>query len=386
MLRTWQEWAFGSGGFGLNPYSGTWFDTVLFSARRVLQGFFWACVAGIPLGIWIGWSALAAAAIDPLIQLLRPIPITAWLPFSIAVFGIRDIGAVFLIALGAFYPIVVNTTHGARDIGRNLIRAARMMGAGARPPAAVVFPVGAAVDLHRPAAGPGRRLDGGHRGRDGRREVRPRLRAVGRLLRRPHGHGAWPTWSRSACSGFLSDRLISWSRTCVLHWRTLRVVRPTPMSATVIRERRRKTYAGRSRCVALEDIDLAMRDGEFVALLGPSGCGKSTLLNIVAGFEQPTRGAVHDRRRSRSRDPGPDRGVVFQEPALFPWLTVLRQRRVRPAHAAGQARRRVPQRAATSSSWSGCDGFEATIPAELSGGMKQRVGIARVLVRARGCC
>ena len=49
VLKTWQEWAFGSGGFGLNPYSGTWFDTVLFSTRRVVQGFFWACVAGIPL-------------------------------------------------------------------------------------------------------------------------------------------------------------------------------------------------------------------------------------------------------------------------------------------------------------------------------------------------
>jgi NitT/TauT family transport system permease protein len=61
---------------------------------------------------------------------LRPIPITAWLPFSIAVFGIRDMGAVFLIALGAFYPIVVNTAQGARDVERNLIRAAMMMGAG----------------------------------------------------------------------------------------------------------------------------------------------------------------------------------------------------------------------------------------------------------------
>ena len=93
------------------------------------EGFAVAVLVAVPLGILIGWSAGVARTFDPLIQGLRPIPITAWLPFSIALFGIRDMGAVFLIALGAFYPIVVNTTHGARDVGRNLIRAARMMGA-----------------------------------------------------------------------------------------------------------------------------------------------------------------------------------------------------------------------------------------------------------------
>ena len=117
---------------GLNPYSGTWADTILFSARRVLQGFLTAVVIGVPLGVIIGWSRLTARMVDPMIQGLRPIPITAWLPFSIALFGIRDMGAVFLIALGAFYPIVVNATHGARDIRLNLVRAARMMGAGNR--------------------------------------------------------------------------------------------------------------------------------------------------------------------------------------------------------------------------------------------------------------
>lgn len=130
VVATWHIWAFGAGGFGLNPYSGTWGPTVLFSARRVAEGFVVAVLIGVPVGILIGWSRLVARMTDPLIQGLRPIPITAWLPFSIAVFGIRDAGAVFLIALGAFYPIVVNATHGARDIRLNLVRAATMMGAG----------------------------------------------------------------------------------------------------------------------------------------------------------------------------------------------------------------------------------------------------------------
>jgi NitT/TauT family transport system permease protein len=132
VAATWWDWAFGARGMGLNPYLGTWAETVLFSARRVFTGFAAAIVLGVPIGIMIGWNRLVAGAVDPLIQSLRPIPITAWLPFSIAVFGIRDAGAVFLIGLGAFFPIVVNATAGARDTPKNLIRAARMMGASER--------------------------------------------------------------------------------------------------------------------------------------------------------------------------------------------------------------------------------------------------------------
>ncbi|MGA0596134.1 ABC transporter permease [Enterovirga sp. CN4-39] len=125
----WKVWAFGQSGLGLNPYSGTWASNVMFSAQRVGQGFALATLVGIPLGILIGWNRLAAGSFDPLIQMLRPIPITAWLPFSIAVFGIQSMGAVFLIALGAFYPIVINATAGARGVEKNWIRAALMMGA-----------------------------------------------------------------------------------------------------------------------------------------------------------------------------------------------------------------------------------------------------------------
>jgi NitT/TauT family transport system permease protein len=128
--QAWKVWAFGSTGLSLNPYSGTWLANLVFSAERVGKGFVAAILVAVPVGLAIGWNRIASGALDPTVQLLRPIPITAWLPFSIAVFGIRDLGAVFLIALGAFYPIVVNTAQGARDVERNLIRAAMMMGAG----------------------------------------------------------------------------------------------------------------------------------------------------------------------------------------------------------------------------------------------------------------
>jgi NitT/TauT family transport system permease protein len=128
----WITWAFGPPGLGLNPYAGTWLAAVWFSTQRVAHGFALAILVGVPLGVVIGWSKLVAAVMDPTIQWLRPVPITAWLPISIAIFGIRDFGAVFLITIGAFYPIVVNTTQGARDVDRNWIRAALMMGAGRR--------------------------------------------------------------------------------------------------------------------------------------------------------------------------------------------------------------------------------------------------------------
>ena len=129
VLEGWHAWIFGQAGLGLNPYLGTWVANVQYSTMRVAQGFLLAALIGVPLGLLIGWSRLVSQMIDPLIQSLRPIPITAWLPFSIAVFGIRDVGSIFLIFLGGFYAIVVNTTQGAHDVDRNLVRAALMMGA-----------------------------------------------------------------------------------------------------------------------------------------------------------------------------------------------------------------------------------------------------------------
>lgn len=125
----WYVWTFGSSGMGLNAYSGTWVANVQNSAKRVFQGYALAILIGVPLGTLIGWSQSVARVLDPTVQALRPIPITAWLPFSIAVFGIRDMGAIFLIAFGAFYPIILNSAHGARDVNKNLIRAALMLGA-----------------------------------------------------------------------------------------------------------------------------------------------------------------------------------------------------------------------------------------------------------------
>lgn len=129
VFLTWVDWIFGlEDGLAGRYYSGTWVEHTLTSGRRVLYGFGVAAVVGVVAGILIGWFSILEALFDPVVQLLRPIPVTAWVPFTIIIFGLHEAGAYFLIALGAFFPIVVNTTAGAQRAPRLLVHAALMLG------------------------------------------------------------------------------------------------------------------------------------------------------------------------------------------------------------------------------------------------------------------
>ena len=137
-----------------------------------------------------------------------------------------------------------------------------------------------------------------------------------------------------------------------------------------------KEYQGRNgKTIALNGVSLDIKENEFICVVGPSGCGKSTLLNIIAGLLEPTSDTVSlDGKVIEGT--GVERGVVFQQYALFPWRTVLKNvmfplemKKVPKDEAEAIARKYIKS--------VGLEGFEKSFPKELSGGMKQRVAIAR---------
>ena len=206
VLSAWYEWIFGQAGMGLDVYKGTWLANVQYSASRVAVGFVMAMVVAIPLGLMIGWSRITAVMLDPMVQMFRPIPITAWLPFSIAAFGITNMGSI---------------SQGARDVDKNLVRAALMMGAS---------PWTLLMRVILPAALPniftGMRLG---LGIAWTAVVAAEMVAVKSGL----GYVLWDAYyvgrmdivfadmASIGMMGFLSDRLIIWIERRVLTWRLL---------------------------------------------------------------------------------------------------------------------------------------------------------------------
>src|SRR5258708_34737997 len=140
----------------------------------------------------------------------------------------------------------------------------------------------------------------------------------------------------------------------------------------------RKSYTKNDQALQILDVErFAAREGEFITIIGPSGCGKSTFLHIMGGFIAAEAGAIRVYGRDVS-GPGPDRGMMFQEFALFPWKTVA-------GNVAWGLETRCPSRAELEAvvqrqlEMTGLADFRNHYPAELSGGMKQRVALARVL-------
>ncbi len=139
-----------------------------------------------------------------------------------------------------------------------------------------------------------------------------------------------------------------------------------------------KRFAGPAGdVVALQDAQLSVAAGEFVCLIGASGCGKSTLLRIIAGFETATEGGVVVRGKP-VKGPGPERGMVFQDYGLFPWLSVRRNIGFGP-ESRGKGRQEVAEITGRFLDMIGLAAFADAYPHQLSGGMKQRIAIARVL-------
>ena len=137
-----------------------------------------------------------------------------------------------------------------------------------------------------------------------------------------------------------------------------------------------KKFNGRNgEMVALNGVDMDIHENEFICVVGPSGCGKSTLLNIIGGLETPTEGKVLVDG-AEVTGPGPDRGIVFQQYALFPWLTVEKNVQF-GLKLQGKSKEEAEELAHKYLKMVDLEGFAKAYPNQLSGGMKQRVAIAR---------
>ena len=134
------------------------------------------------------------------------------------------------------------------------------------------------------------------------------------------------------------------------------------------------------RFVALQNVNLQVKKGEFVSIIGHSGCGKSTVLNLVAGLYTPTQGVLLCNNREIA-GPGPDRGVVFQNHSLLPWMTCFENVYLAVERVFGDKENKAALRDRTQAALAmvGLTHAEKKLPGEISGGMKQRVGIARAL-------
>src|SRR5207245_2155539 len=209
---------------------------------RVFVGFAIGAGLALPLGLWMGARHRVYELFNPIVQLLRPIPPIAFIPLAILWFGLGNPPAFFLISLGAFFPVLMNTIAGVRSVDAIYVRAAQNLGA----PARTLF-----WRVRLPGAMP---------------SILSGVRV---------GIGVATSGVRKECGSI----------------------------------------------VALDRIDLDVAAGEFVCLLGPSGCGKSTLLNAIAGFTRPSAGEILAFGK-RVVQPEPARAMVFQEYALFPWMTV----------------------------------------------------------------
>ncbi|WP_333827525.1 ABC transporter ATP-binding protein [Pararhodobacter sp.] len=153
---------------------------------------------------------------------------------------------------------------------------------------------------------------------------------------------------------------------------------PARAEAIGIRDLTRRFGTGADEVVALDQVNLSVAESEFIAIVGPSGCGKTTLLKILAGLDQPTSGEAR-LRGTKITGPRKDIGIVFQSPVLFPWRTVL-DNVMLPVDVQKLNRSEGRARAEGLIEMVGLSGFANRYPSELSGGMQQRVGLARALV------
>ena len=366
-----------------DAYAGRFWGDLSASLGRVGSGYLLAVIPGVALGLASGRSPALASLLSPIINGVRAVPGISWLPLALLWLGIGFRATVFLIALAGFFPAYLNAAAGAASLPPDRDRACRGGASGTHQggPDAWIRAAGhffPGRDSVRHAAGADGFAGGARHEffvfgtrRTDRRSGRPRCNDYGRAAGRARGSAGFGHHFDRA--GGVAMRRVAYEGAVGGFGEPEAAVKPFFACSGIWKSFRK---GGESRLV-LPGVSVAIPRGGVLALIGASGCGKTTLLNILAGFDAPDAGTVTLEGRPCG-GPGPDRAVVFQEPALFPWLTALENVEI-GLEAAGipSAARRA--RALDMLTLTGLSGRENQIPAELSGGQKQRVSLARVL-------
>jgi ABC-type nitrate/sulfonate/bicarbonate transport system ATPase subunit/ABC-type nitrate/sulfonate/bicarbonate transport system permease component len=382
--------------------AGSFFEAIVASSRRILVGFTCASILGIGAGFLGGLSRNVAYALSAPVELLRPIPPIAWIPLAIALFGIHDPSAYFVIFVGAFFPIFSNTELGVREVPRRLLDSARVLGATRwRRHIDVVWPaalpsiftglrVGLGVAMMCVIAA---EMVAARSGLGYLIEINRQLLRLDRVVAGMASIGVL---------GFALALLLRSMEKYSMPWRSTRhvwlcrAVRSSPAERRAQKrnaERHLNTFGDRYGCElsvrgltysyepakpVLKEVNFHVERGSCLAVVGPSGCGKTTLLRLLAGLERPHSGEVFLDETALAEHPE-HVTMVFQDLGLFPWRTVMGN------VTYGLERLMVPkqERRERGAAFVGLVSLTekaSSFPHQLSGGQQQRVAVARALV------
>ena len=323
-------------------YTGkpTYVDQILTSLGTVALGFGIATIIAVPLGIASGMSRSVSGALNPLIQLFKPVSPLAWLPIVTMVVSALYVNpsdllpkalvvSAITVTLCSLWPTLINTALGVASVDKDLVNVGRVLQLSTwQRVTKVVLPSALPLIFTGPPALARRRLDGADRRRDARAEPRSRQVRLGRvperLLRLARPHHARGADDRTDRLPARQDHVRAAERVHLLRHPLSR--RPDeqhhPMSTILELSDLSKGYGeGAGRTEVLAGLNLRVEEGEFVAVLGFSGAGKTTLISLLAGLEEPDRGGVLFRGREID-GPAAERAVVFQSYSLMPWLSV----------------------------------------------------------------
>ena len=296
---------------------------ILISLRRMLIPYVIGGVLGVLVGILMGWYKIADAILMPYIQAFRPIPPIAWIPLSIVWFGFDESSKYFLIFLACFFTIALTTYTTAfirsmrRWCGQRACWAPRITSCSprlyCRQPCLIFFSglqvaLGSAwativaAEMIRSSEGVGWLIISGQ---EVGNMTQIMVGIVAIAADRPADHDDYER-SGGEAMRMDSERQVT-EQDALIEFRN-------------VDKYFNKPEEGQYQVVG--DLNIKVRENEFLVLFGPGQCGKSTILNLIAGFEMPSSGEILCQGK-QIEGPGPERGMVFQNTALFPWLTVM---------------------------------------------------------------